>query len=507
MAGLFDEFLYKSGLIGQEEYLIRNLPKESRESIKESLLSFRDITAYSDIDQVVKQKNKLEKELDNIRLKYNTLSSTGSISGYEAAGSALKKLYPNPFAPYAFIGDNYWAAFKARRECRIEILRDGYVLEAPDRYPQKKIKEINSYLESLYPGGIGNFRADAADHLNVFGNCWIDVKKNKFSTPNKLELLLPEKIIPKLDIQNERVQGWEYVYGNRNILLSLKDVDHLKTTSLRTQDLGSPSLAPIIVDVEADMFASIYTSTVFRKGGLVRAIVSMETKSDENGIQDGSYLSFIMELQKWFENQFSGVRGSGQVVFTPNVKGVHNLVNPKDLEGAHATTTDKTAVRVAELLGCPPERLGLSRQSQYQNNNLVDDSISLSFDNNNYFIVGLVDEYINNTIIKGVLGEDQVTLKMAGEYGSISKTAAEFGKIISEMGVDAVTVNEWRKKALHWEEDPNLEGMYLGQKKRETEEKKASTPSPSPSKKTEDAYILPNGQKVIKHHPREIKYY
>lgn len=502
MSKFIDELLYKSKLISPEEYHVRSLPEESRNLIKDSLLKCSDLSIYSDIDSAVKQKNILDKEIKNISLKYSTLASTGMISGYESAGSALKKLYPNPFAPYAFIGDNYWAAFKARREARIEIIRDGYVLSAPERFPKKRIKEINDFLEEI---GIVNFRANAADHLNVFGNCWIDLKKNKLGNLTELSLLLPEKIVPVLDNSNERVVGWDYIYGNRPLRLSLKDVDHLKTVSLRTSDLGTPSLGPILVDVEADMFASIYNSTVFRKGGLIKAIVSMDNMNSEDGINDGSYLALIAELQKWFERQFGGVRGSGQVVFTPNVKGVHNLVNPKDLEGAHAATTDRTAVRVCELLGVPPERLGLSRSSQYQNNNLIDDSVSLSFDNNNYYIVGLVDEYINKKIIKEILGEDQVTLKMAGEYGSISKTAAEFGKVISEAGVNLVTANEFRKKALHWEENPDLEGLYLGQTSREIEEKKANKPAKPPTKKNVEE--LPNGTRIVKHFPREIKYY
>jgi len=503
MSKFFDDFLYKSRLISPEEYHLRSLPEESRNIIKDSLLKCQDLSVYSDIESAVKHKNIIEKELNNISMKYSTLASTGIISGYESAGSALKKLYPNPFAPYAFIGDNYWAAFKARREARIEILRDGYVLTAPERFPQKKIKEINDFLESL---NIAQFRADAADHLNVFGNCWIDPKLNKFGALKELSLLLPEKIVPVLDDDHERIVGWDYIYGNRPLRLSLKDVDHLKTTSLRTRDLGTPALGPIIVDVEADMFASIYNSTVFRKGGLVKAIVSMDNMNSSEGINDGSYLALIAELQKWFEKQFGGVRGSGQVVFTPNVKGVHNLVNPKDLEGAHANTTDRTAVRVCELLGVPPERLGLSRSSQYQNNNLIDDSVSLSFDNNNYFIVGIVDKYINEKIIKGILKEDQVTLKMAGEYGSISKSAAEFGKLISECGADIMTVNEFRRKVLHFEESSESNGeQYLGQVDREIEEKKSSKPaSPASKRKIE---ILPNGTKIIKHFPREIKYY
>lgn len=509
----FDKILLNTKLIDQTEYALRQLPREDRLELRSKIEKLHNIDLLANPPEAIKEINKLEAIVEKAIQGFQQipLNNTGFVSGFEASGSTIKKLYPMPFAPYAFIGDNYWAAYKARREARAEILRDGYVLVAEDSASKKKIKVVNEILESIK---IREFRATAADHLNVFGNCWIDKTINKKKQIYKLDFLLPENIIPLLDKYGYRVVGWQYNYGTERVFFDLEDIDHIKTTSLRSLDLGFPALAPVLVDVEADMFASIYSNTLFKKGGLIKAIVSLDKIEDPGIISDGSYLTLIKKLQELFNRQFSGLRSSGQIAFTPNVTGVHNLTNPKDLEGAHEKTSDKTALKVCECLGVPPERLGISRQSQYQNNALIDDSVALSFDNNLYYLCSIVDEYVNELIED--MGIEGVYIQSAGEYSSISKSAAEFGKIISDIGTNFLTVDDYMIKILHMgpHPDPSIGKQYLGQMRWEIERLKATKPAAGGSK---DLPFMPEMPASLDlsarqiaykvHHPRDIRYY
>lgn len=506
---MIDKLLLKSGLIDTTEYLIRRLPSEDREQLRSKVTRLHDTETLSDLPLAVQEINSLERLIEK---NFQSLNPAGMvINGYEPAGSTIRKLYPAPFAPYAFIGDNYWAAYKARREARIEMLRDGYVLVSETGMSKSKIKKANEFLDSLNGGqGIANFRAMAADYLNVFGNCWIDRGYNKLGKLSSLEFLLPENIIPILDEWNYRVIGWQYNMGAKKILFDMNEIDHIKTYSLRSLDLGFPALAPVLVDVEADMFASIYSNTIFKKGGLIRAIVALDKIEDPSIINDGSYLTMMKKLQELFNRQFSGVRSSGQLAFTPNVTGVHNLVNPKDLEGAHDKTSDKTALKVCSCLGVPPERINIPRQSQYQNSGLVDDSVSLSFDNNVYYLANSVDHYIN-TILKEE-GYEGIYIECAGEYSSISKTASEFGKNVAGMGSKAMLTNEFRTKILHMAEDPALDGQYLGDEDRATKELAATPPPPKPTSSkaapTPASFDLQlKKRNYIRHKVKDIRFY
>lgn len=500
----FNDIAHKLNLINRDQYLFNSAPKSVRENFLKAVERREDLKLYQDITDATKAAHQYEEQMDRI---FSKTSPVTSIQHFEPTGSTIRKMFPGPFAPFSYIGDNYWAAFKARRENRIEILRDGYVLVAPEGVNKKKIKLINDILTDL---DIRNFRADAADFLNVFGNVWIDPSYNKLGGISKLNFLLPENITPTLDRATDRINGWDYRSGVSRVHFSLSEIDHLKTYSLRSLDLGFPSLAPVLIDVEADMFASLYGVTMFKKGGLIRAIVGMKDIQSSGVITDNNFLDFLHNIQLWFEKLYGGLRGAGEVVFTPNIEGVYNLVNPKDIEGAHARTSDKTASKVCELLGCPPERIGIPTTSQYQNATQVNDTIALSFDNNNYYLCGIVDNYINNKIIKEILKEDKIKIQMSGEFGSLTKVQAEFAKIISEAGALTVTVDEFRTKCLHWEPlGGELGAKFLGELAMEIEMMKATKPATASKDfmNTLSVYKNMKFNGMEYHHPKHIQYY
>lgn len=502
MPRIVDDALLKSRIIQPHQYFLKNIDAADRAPLIQSMNRLDKIEFFSNPQDATRELHNLDQMEKSLQLKYAAVSSFINHHGIEVGGSTLKRLYPNPFAPYAFVADNWWAAWKARREMRVDLLRDGYVIVSKDdsKATKRRVKLVSQILDDLR---IGEFIANMVDHLNAIGNCWIVRETNQLGGAiEDLTILLPESVIPKLDKWGERVVAWEYCYGNRKVLFNKNELDHVRTYSMRSLDLGTPALQPLLIDIETCMYASQYSHTMFKKGGLLKALVSLDQMEDPSVINDGLFGEMVERIQEIYERTYSGVKGSGGLMFLPGVHSVHNLVNPKDLEGAHKESMDSCAMRTAEVLGCSPERIGLSRSSQYQNQALIDDSVALSFDNNQYYLVELAHNYVNRVILNQYLNVDDLMIHPAGEYGSVSKTASEFGMNIAQMGCDVMTVNEFRMKVLHWEplEGPDGE-EYIGNITNEANMQSAiGSARPSGTKERLRTHL-------VKHRKQEIVWY
>lgn len=476
---MLDKIALNMGYIKEDEYLYKSLPPNSKKSIEDRVKKLQDIEFLSNVEAASKEISALKREYDDA-LKFLPGVNREAVSGYSAAGSVLRRMYPNPFALFAFIGENHWAAVKARRHNRIEFERDKYIFVTDPRVGKKEVKRVQQGLQDL---GFPAARSDYFDHIKTFSNFWVLRDKNALGGVTDLNLLLPERLLPIYNFDD--IVGWEYTWNNKRIRLSLDQVDHVKTYSLRSPTLGSPILSPAVVDIEADLHASVYNNTLWQKGGLIKAIVALDPLEGDS-INVNSFLSFAQTLQEIFSRQHSGVRGAGQLLFSPNVKGVHNIMNPRDLEGANKETSEKTAIKVCELLGCPPEVLGISRSSQYVNKASIMDFASMSIDNDNYYCASLVDSFINEVIIKEIMGVEGIQIQQSGEFGAVAAMAADFAFKISQSGADIVTVNEFRTKVLHWEPLPGSEGeQFIGKYKNESLLLKAASPTTTPAEKKE----------------------
>lgn len=508
------QFLFTHGYVNKidtvKNVLKANLAPEDYNLIP-MIENLQNTELYGDIVNVVKERSRTDraatKALGRIpaERRDKTLSFLNNLGavGYEAAGSVLKKNYPNPFAPYAFLADNYWAADKARREMRVDIQRDGYALIAPDRTSKQRIKAVNKILDELQ---IPTFWVEWADHVNTFGNVWLDVDKNLMGGigPGKIKMLLPEKVVPIYDRYNEFIEFIEYDVQGKRILYPWDKLDHIMTYNARSFQLGSPCLTSMIVEIEADLQAALYNNTVMQKGGLIRGVLALSAPDDGHIINEESYVDYASKMQLLINKKFSGVRGAGGLLAMFGIDNFFDLNKIGEIDGIYQKSSDRTAGRTALLHGIPPERLGIHNSSQYQNNAQVTDSMSLSTDNNQYYLTTLVSNYINEKILKERLGIEDITISAAGEFGSVSKLAAEFGKFIAQMGCDSVTVNEFREKVLHWEPLPTALGdKFVGELLNQKD-------VPSMTKAVGPAYIpqmMYGGQEFKKHKANIVRNY
>lgn len=507
-----DRIAANLGYISDDEALYRSLPANLKSNIENTA---NDLSTIADPNQAFEKQASLIQDI----LKH--IPGGGAVSGYEAAGSVLRRRFPNSFTLHTFLAESHWAVAKARRHCITEFERDGYVLLADKRVNKKQVKKVQQALEDLGIAATWQkpaMRTEMFDHSKVYGNFWTVPNSNgTFGGTSDIELLLPTKLQPKYSKTNtDEIEAWIYEWNNKAWTIPVDAVDHVRSYSLSKKFIGTPALTSIVVDIEADLHASTYTNTMWQKGGLIMALVAMENPQGSS-INENEALTWAMKLQELFARTKAGVKGGGQLMFTPSVKGVYPIINPKDLEGPYKETSERTAIKACELMGCPPEVLGLSRSSQYTNAAATLDFASLSVDNDNYYVASMVDRYITERVIEELLGIDGIYIQASGQFGATSKICAEFGLAIAKMGCDLMTINEFRSKILHWEPLEKGGDQFVGHVLNEALLMKAAKPATG-SKERKEIFeemlgpenvinIKRSDVEFIKYDPRVIKYW
>lgn len=437
------------------------------------------------------------------------IGTPGNPIGYQPGGSYLKKIYPNDFTRYAFLAEAYWACRKSRNEIFVETARDGYTLIAPPSVSKKTIKMVDSVLRDL---DVPRLRISMKDTLLWCGNVVMNNAYNRRGGLLKLNPLLMSVVSPRWDSYGYTILGWDIIYGNgvQRAFIPYDEADHIKTFNARSNALGVSTVACLEVDIEAALQASIYNNNLMSKGGLLSVLIGMKDPASGQIVNDQSLFRKADELSKWLERRFGGIRGSGQLAFIPNIDSVNVLNKVSDMDGAWRYLDQSTASKVALQYGLSPERIGLPKTSQYQNKDMVIETMSLSVDNNQYYYQSVVDEYLTNLIIKDKLGRDDIVIESSGEFSSFSKVAAEVGQIVANFGVDAMTVDEWRTTIMHIKPlGGDLGSKFLGEvlrKEMMMQGSSEATKALGPSKILIPEY-LDYRSDLVKHHHKSIRFY
>jgi hypothetical protein len=392
----------------------------------------------------------------------STTLSPRDLMGFQQAGSVLRRLYPNPFQVAAFVSENYWAAWKSRRELWKEVDRDGFVLKSESKQNPKRLREALDYLDNLSTNGrdAKYFINKIRDTIATFGNMVAYPERKKGQ--DKLFLFVMENLQPVINREKDEIVRWEYYLQHGQSSFSPDQVDHVYTYSCRTNVMGTPALSPVIVDVEAAMHSSIYQNTVMQKGGMMRGLLALRSlNSEKQVVNDKSYMDLAEQLTKFYDRRFGGVRGAGQLAVAPFLEKFYDLNKVGEMDMAYKNLNEIIGIRTATMFGVNPERIGLSRGSQYKNEAEVFDSISLSFDNEMYYTSGLTFDYLNKKLAEA--GFDGIYLSARGEFGAISKAAAMFALAIAQTKTKIITVNEFRTRVMRWESLDGPEGdAYIG---------------------------------------------
>lgn len=459
---LFDNFLFKAGIMPKREWLIKSFPNENQEDIRFKVNALTDIRNVSDPNKYFDLVLDLSKSIEQIRTKQGSLPpqleeayksfivrGSADLFGYRPSGTRIWNYFANPFGVFAYIQENYAPVRMCLDLITNEIESDGFLLQGADGVSEKKLLEYYKILKSL---NIEQLRSEMIRHIEGFGNVWICPHKNFLKGVVELEILYPNRVLPVFDRSTEEIVEWEYVVGRTKRIFTKDELLHLKLFSPQGKQIGSPPLVALVTDIEASLSASAYNNMVFQKGGLVGTLIAMESPKEDSDL--GVSNEFVNQLQSQWNSLWSGSKGASGAMFANHIKGVHKLTDLKNLDSAFLEGKDHTAKQAAYLLGIPSEKIGINRSSnvQYQAS-LVEDVLNAQFDKTVNRLTNMVDGFLNKKVLRDLLGITDAKIIAAGRYGALTLAGAEVILKLSQSGL-APTRNELRTKVLGWEPLP-----------------------------------------------------
>lgn len=407
-------------------------------------------TTYQDVGHAFHMLRELESEVGPIATtkEFNEASNKmfGTVGvtdmwGYRPQGSTFASLFPNPFHIYGFLAENHWAILDCRNAYWREILSDGYRLEG-NKANMAKAKQVCKFLK------MKQFRAQLADHAKTYGNFWVRPTKSGMRGIKKVEILLPPYLRPIPTVDGQHVKFWQYQRGTIYETYKRDELLYAQfRPSMRQYDLGNPPLGAVLVDIEADMAATMYNNMVFQKGGLIGLAILLDNGAGAPNSRRANKSAYAEYLQAELNANNSGARTGYQSVVFENTKSVEKLNDLNSLDGAFHKTSDKTAKQIAHVMGVPHEMIGIitNANQQYHPSSMMDYSAK-QFDKSIAELMDVVDTFINTKIFP-MFGIMDVRVKATPRYNSVTRVAAQAGTDLGGL-YGVLSVNEYRTEFL-----------------------------------------------------------
>lgn len=182
--------------------------------------------------------------------------------------------------------------------------------------------------------------------------------------------------------------------------------------------------------------------------------IILNMKSDPTNPIERDNEDIVDELQDRIDAMYSGVKAAHSVLVANNIDAVHNISPVGKLDKSFTNLHAETAKTIAQCLGVPPEKIAISRSQNLQYiPSLVEDSVNAQFDKSLNALISMVDDFLNERVLRDMLGITDVRIVASGRYGALTKNAAETIKTLADAG-PLITVNQALDRILGWEELP-----------------------------------------------------
>lgn len=464
---LIDDVLFRLGYIPERELILRALPAEKQKRARRictQLGELRTLNNPGDAFALTSELGAIFKESapdiksKSLRVKDAVRMIGGDTMGYRPAMARLYGLFNgNPFGIYSFVARHHWAVRVAMQVIRDELVNDGFELIGQQGTTKKRLKDVYKQLKKM---NVFDLRIDVASHIKLFGNAWILPHKNLMGGPAGLELLAPPRLMPIIDPMTDQIIGWEYTVGRTTFTYPKDKIFQLYQYTIDNyKELGDPPLTPAILLIEADLAGESYTNQQMQRGGFMGLILNMKTSDSDPISRDED--DIVEDLQDKIDAQFSGVKAAQSVLVTNNLDKAVQLKPP--IANVFDLLHQQTAKTVAQCLGVPPEKIAISRSSTLQYiPSLVEDSVNSQFDKSINALTSLVDDFLNEKVLKEMLGITDVRIVATGRYGALTKNAADTIKVLADSG-PLITVNQALDRILGWKPlaADNPRGNYI----------------------------------------------
>lgn len=462
-----DDARYKLGLVSKEELwrelqpekeaYAKSLPVWLEDEFRETCAYAEDLRNLKEPDQIYKRMGllhekakmfqavmrpheQLDQQATDDREKVANLISGEQFANYAPAGSRMWKFFLNPMGVFTFVGENHWATRAALNILETEIREEGLKYFYADSTSPERLAEVDKRLKGL---DLEEYFVNTCLQILTYENSWTLIERNLFGEPVKLKNLRADRIWPKYTYNGEILEGWEYQVGSGVIPYDLDELLHFKGFSLKSPYIGTPRLAPLITEIEADLAASALQNTIMNKAGMVGVIIAMSDPALKNPLRAVNMERQSERLQSRL-NHVSGVRGAHSIVVANYIEGVHKLTAIGDLDANFLKLRTEVAKCVCLLLGVPPERLSIPRTgSQQYQAAAVENIIQSAFDKNINALTSRICAFINQKILKEELGIYDVEIKPKGRFSANTINGARMALMASQTG-PLFDVNEMR---------------------------------------------------------------
>lgn len=444
-------------LLPDREAMIMKLPPVARDRIRNIVYKTDQLSTVADLPTFFTLTQNLAKEMEDVAKRYGPeelgsdlhqkISYIAGVDsmGYRPAGSRAFKYFINPFAVYSFYAENHWSTKACIDLLCTEVQTDGFsLIHSPEVRPERKA-EVEAILKQL---NVFDLRVSLLRHYAVYGNALVLPHYGFGPFANnlqRLEVMVMDRMMPVWDKSFETIIAWDHWQGYISTVYGKDQLLHLRAPSLKMPDLGLPPLAPMVVDIESDQAASAMNSTVMHKAGMIGVLVSLETPGADNPANSRDSTRLTKRLQKEIQFQFSGLKGGQSVLVANYIKNVHKLSQIGEFDGNFMKFRQEVAKGVCICLGVPSEKIGVSRQQGLQYvPTLIEDSVNAQFDKTIAAFMAIIDRFINERILKEILGIYDFEIEANGRYGSLTLNGARAGLTASQTGA-LFTVNEYRR--------------------------------------------------------------
>lgn len=415
-------------LKSQQDESIASLPEEDRPLIRSIYKEMESMSLIGDIPEYIAKANRLSEALQDASKKYdkNFQRRNGERHkyiasadiGYRPTGARSRGYFINPFSIFSWYAEKHWAFSAAVDIIVTAVRRAGYSYVHGPEVPPERVIELDQKLKKL---NIWQLRLDILKYYLIYGNAVLLPHYNLLGNLMKLELLVMDRLMPIYPSKVERLTGWDYWKGQVSTIYSIDQVLHLLNPSLKRPDIGIPPAAAVATDIESDLCASDLNYNVMYSGGMVGLLIALDDPEDGGTKPD----KFAEKLRQEISQQKSGVKGANSVVVSNFIKKVHKIASIGDFEGSFMQFGQEVAKRLATVFKVPPARLNVGLKSQgVSDNGKMHDGADKAMDEAVAGYMDIVDTFINNKIIRELLGEQEIGIEKNGRYGTYSPETA-----------------------------------------------------------------------------------
>lgn len=410
-----------------------------------------DIGAYRDPGHAFNLVRELETELapmikdgsfDQAIRKDFGYAGINNLFSFRPQGSSFYNIFPNAFGIFSFLANNHWAVLDCRNILYREIYADSYVFEGGTKEEQDYARQVCKQLN------MRRLRCEIADQLKLFGMCFFAPIRNGLKGLKNVKPLLPAYLRPIPTRDGQDIKEWQYQKGAWYVTYGK---DQLLTAQFRRSQmnygLGEAPLGAALLDIEADLQASMYNNVLFQKGGLLGIAVLLEKGSTHNRAGAGPS-AYAQYLQATLNANNSGARSGFETVVFENTKSIEVLNDLSSLDGAFHKSSDKCSKQIAHCWGVPHEMIGIvtNANQQYHAASMMDYSAK-QLDKTIQEVTAIGDDFVNTKIFPACGVSPNVTIKAVPRNNSVTRTATQSGVDLGSL-VGVVTINEYRSAYL-----------------------------------------------------------